>query len=207
MGYSRLDRCVLTTKLKIFLGLAIGMLVSDQLSKIWVVQNLQPYRDEIKIIPGFLSIIHAQNPYAAMGLGSVIQNETVRMGVFYAFTVIAVGVLVKMLKDLEANDKLQSATIALIFSGAIGNLIDRVHKQSVTDFIKVYSDYGPLKHWLIEQFHTNEWPTFNIADSAIVVGVAVYLLGFLFEKDQTTAPADVGSNPLNNPSNNEGVAE
>lgn len=183
------------TKLKIFIGLALGMLVADQGSKIWVVQNLRLGRDEIKIIPGFFSIIQAQNPYAAMGLGSVIEDPQMRMGLFFLFTLVAMGVLLKMLVDLDREDRFQSATIALIFSGAIGNAIDRVHKQSVTDFLRVYTDYAPLKSWLIQNFGTYEWPTFNIADSAIVVGVGMYLLGYLFERDQNPA-TDAGPNPL-----------
>lgn len=193
----------MTTKLKTFLGITLTSLVLDQASKIWVVMNLRQHRDEIKIIDGFFSIIHAQNPYAAMGLGSVIEDHTSRMLVFGAFTVVAVGVLLNMLRELEASDKFQSATIALIFSGAIGNAIDRFHKQSVTDFLRVYTDYPPAKAWLIERFGTYEWPTFNIADAAIVVGVAMYLLGYFFERDQA-APADLGSSPLDNPSNQPG---
>lgn len=171
------------------------MLVLDQGSKIWVVNNLRLGRDEIKIIPGFFSIIQAQNPYAAMGLGSVIEDPRMRMMTFFGFTVVAMGVLLKMLRDLEPEDRLQSATIALIFSGAVGNAIDRVHKQSVTDFLRVYTDYPPLKSWLVQQFGTYEWPTFNIADSAIVVGVGLYLLGYLFEKDKNI-PIESGPNPL-----------
>lgn len=177
------------------------MLVLDQVSKIWVVNNLRLHVDEIKIIPGFFSIIHAQNPYAAMGLGSVISDQTVRMMVFGGFTVVALMVLAKMLVDLDKDDKFQSTTIALILSGAIGNGIDRVHKQSVTDFLRIYTDYVPLKKWLIENFNTYEWPTFNIADSAIVVGVGMYLIGFLFEKDKVMAPGDMGGSPLDNPQN------
>ncbi len=190
----------MTTKLKTFLAISISSLVLDQASKIWVVANLRQHRDEIKIIDGFFSIIHAQNPYAAMGLGSVIEDPGTRMLIFGAFTVIAMGVLLNMLRELEAADRFQSATIALIFSGAIGNAIDRFHKQSVTDFLRVYTDYPPAKAWLIDRFGTYEWPTFNIADSAIVVGVAMYLLGYFFERDQNS-PVDAGTSPLDNPEN------
>ena len=190
----------MATKYKVFGLLSVLMLVLDQVSKIWVVNNLRLHIDEIKIIPGFFSIIHAQNPYAAMGLGSVIADQTMRMMLFGGFTVVALLVLIKMLVDLDKDDKFQSATIALILSGAIGNGIDRVHKQSVTDFLRVYTDYTPLKNWLISQFHTYEWPTFNIADSAIVVGVSLYLLGFLFEKDKAEV-SELGGSPIDNPQN------
>jgi signal peptidase II len=186
-----------TAKLKIFLAISVTSLLLDQASKIWVVTSLRLGIDEVKIIPGFLSFVHAQNPFAAMGLGSVISDTTLRMGLFAGFTVVAMGILLNMLKDLPGEDRFQSAIIAMIFSGAIGNAIDRIHKQSVTDFIRVYTDYPPVKNWLLERFGTYEWPTFNIADAAIVVGVVLYLIGYLFEKD--SAPAAEGSNPLDNP--------
>ena len=169
------------------------LVLVDQLTKIWVVQNLRYQRDEIEVIPGFLSIIHAQNPGAAMGM--LVDFEH-RMWVFLAFTVVAVAVLFNMLKQIGDDDRFQSVTIALILSGAVGNAIDRVHKQTVTDFIKVYTEYPPLKTWLVDTFRTSEWPTFNVADAAIVVGVALYLLHYLlFERDKE-GHEELGANPL-----------
>lgn len=170
------------TKTKIVLFLTSFLVLLDQVTKFWVYYNLELGRDEITVIPGFLSIIHAQNPGAAMGM---LVNFEYRMIVFYAFTVIAVGVLWSMFKEIADDDRFQSATIALILSGAVGNVIDRIHKQTVTDFIKVYTEWPPLEQWLVKQFHTNEWPTFNVADAAIVVGVGMYLIHYLvFEKDK-----------------------
>lgn len=175
-----------TTKLKVLLLITLSLLALDQVTKIWIVQNLKLHSDEIHIIPGFLSFIHAQNPNAAMGLGSFLP-QPYRLILFGIFTVIAIGMLVQMYRQLPDEDRFHATTIGLILSGAIGNAIDRVHKQSVTDFIRVYTENASLKSWLIENFGTNEWPTFNIADAAIVVGVAFYLIGYLFEKDQPQA--------------------
>lgn len=183
----------MSPKLKTFLLVSIASLVLDQATKIWVVQNLALHRDEIQVIPGFLSIIHAQNPNAAMGLGASLPTS-VRFLVFGAFTVIALGVLLEMFRQLPRTDRLQSTTVGLIFSGAVGNAIDRIHKQSVTDFIRVYTENPAAKKWLVETAGTAEWPTFNIADAAIVVGVAIYMLGYFFEKDETTGNA--GASPL-----------
>ena len=184
----------MTLKYKIVAILTPLLVVVDQITKIWVVQNLRYQRDEIEVIPGFLSIIHAQNPGAAMGM---LVDSPYRMVIFAVFTVVAVGVLFNMLKQIADDDRFQSVTIALILSGAVGNAIDRVHKQTVTDFIKVYTEYAPLKSWLLDTFRTNEWPTFNVADAAIVVGVALYLVHYLFfERDKAGAEGDVGTNPL-----------
>ncbi|MDP2309878.1 MAG: signal peptidase II [Pseudomonadota bacterium] len=203
----------MSTKLKILTILTTLLVLVDQLTKVWTVralrysgQSLTPHTwnglkqlgydpdspEEIQVIPGFLSLIHAQNPGAAMGMLVSFEH---RMWVFLVFTVVAVGVLISMYRQLPDNDRFQSATIALILSGAVGNAIDRVHKQTVTDFIRVYTDAPAAKAWLIGNFRTAEWPTFNVADAAIVVGVAMYLIQYLFfERDKDIGNA--GKSPL-----------
>jgi signal peptidase II len=212
----------MTTKLKILAFLTSALVVLDQLTKLWTVRSLRysgpplpapsPFSlqgpmeglaawghtarnpEELTLIPGFLSLIHAQNPGAAMGLALGFEY---RLPMFYMFTAVAVFVLLKMFRELEPGDRFQSTTIALILSGAVGNLLDRLHKSTVTDFIKVYTEWPPLETWLVKTFRTNEWPTFNVADAAIVVGVGLYLVHYLFfEKDKAEAAGDPGHNPL-----------
>jgi signal peptidase II len=212
----------MTLKTKILVFLTSALVAADQLTKLWTVRELRysgpplpapsPFSlqgpleglkawghsganpEEITVIPGFLSFIHAQNPGAAMGLALGFEY---RLPMFYAFTAVAVYVLVKMYRELEANDRFQTVTIALILSGALGNLVDRLHKSTVTDFIKVYTEYPPLESWLVATFRTNEWPTFNVADAAIVVGVGLYLVHYLFfEKDKPEVAGEAGKSPL-----------
>jgi signal peptidase II len=130
-----------------------------------------------------------------MGIGIDFDH---RMWLFGAFTIVAVVVLGSMYRQLADNDRFQTVTISLILAGAVGNAIDRVHKQTVTDWIRMYTDYPPLKAWLLQtRWHTNEWPTYNIADSCIVVGVILYLLYYLvFAKDQDTRAQ--GRSPMQN---------
>ena len=213
LGASRMS-----TKLKIVATLAPLLLVLDQISKIWVVANLRysgprlppPSMEkmmkglndmghnpsnpsEIPLIDGFLSFIHTQNPGAAMGM--LVDFEH-RMYVFAVFTVVAIAVLWSMYKALPDDDRFQSVIVALITSGALGNAIDRVHKQTVTDFVKVYTEQPTLKAWCIDTFGTNEYPTWNVADSCIVVGVILYLVYYLFiERDRELAPGEAGEAP------------
>jgi signal peptidase II len=208
----------MSTKLTIVAGLAPLLLVLDQVSKVWVVRNLrysgprlpgpsmekmmQGLADqgydasntaEIPLIDGFLSLIHTQNPGAAMGM--LVDFEH-RMYVFAVFTVVALAVLWSMYKALPDDDRFQSVIVALITAGALGNAIDRIHKQTVTDFVKVYTEQPTLKAWCIETFGTNEYPTWNIADSCIVVGVILYLVYYLFiERDKELAPGEAGEAP------------
>lgn len=163
-----------------FLVTALGVAL-DQLTKAWIVANVELYRGEIPILPGFLSLVHAQNPGAAMGM---LQDFEYRFVLFGVFTVIAVVVILDFFRRLPRDEAFLAGTLGLILSGAIGNAIDRVRQQYVTDFIRVYTEHPPLKSWLIERFGTNEWPSFNVADSALVVGVCLFLVHFLIADDR-----------------------
>jgi signal peptidase II len=173
-------------KMIIFAVVSVLMIVADQVTKILVVRNIRYMRESIDVIPGFLSFVHTLNPGAAIGLFGDLP-VAIRLSIFGVFTVIAVGVIISFLWQLPRDDKFQSLTLGLIFSGAIGNAIDRIHKQSVTDFIRVYTEHPGLEAWLREHVGTNEYPTFNIADSAIVVGVGLFLVRYLFLDDTEEA--------------------
>jgi signal peptidase II len=183
-------------KYALFGVVAVIFTVADQASKIWVRGNLAEHRDELQIIPGFLSFIHAQNPGAAFGMLVGFEH---RMMIFAGFTVIAMGVLWSMYKQLEDDDRFQAVIVSLIFAGAVGNAIDRVHKGTVTDFVKMYTDDPKWASWCVEHFGTSEYATWNVADACIVVGVCLYLLHYLmtaFETPKAVAAEDVGENPL-----------
>ena len=141
-----------TAKYVLFAVVAVVFTVIDQISKIWIQNNVELYREEIPVIGGFLSIVHAENTGAAFG---ILNDSPYRMWVFAAFTVVAVGVLFQMLWQLPSNDRLQNVALGLITSGAVGNAIDRVHKQSVTDFIKVYTDNEAASAFLTDKFGTS----------------------------------------------------
>lgn len=167
-------------KTALFVGLATVILILDQVTKFWVYNNIAYGSGEIDIIPGFFSLVHAQNPGAAFG---ILRDSPYRHWLFGVFTVIAVGIIVDLVRKLPSTERFITGTLALILSGAVGNAIDRVHKGTVTDFLKVYTDSPSLKPWLIRNLGTNEWPSFNVADSALVVGVCLFLAHYLFIED------------------------
>lgn len=175
----------------VLFGVVTGVMVLlDQLTKLWVVNNIRYRIDEIDVIPGFFSLVHAQNRGAAFG---IMQGQ---MAVFAVFTLVAMGVLGNMLWQLDKNDRFQSIALGMIASGAIGNAIDRATKQSVTDFLRVYTDNPRLTSWLASNNLPTEWPSFNVADAAIVVGLLMFLFHFLFlERDQDVEP-EPPSKPL-----------
>ena len=142
-----------------YLLLAAIVILLDQLSKAWIIQNLELNRS-IPVFPMF-SIVHVHNYGAAFGL---LNNAGGWQTLF--FTVIAIGVsmiLLVWLKRIAAIERQLSIALALVLGGAIGNLIDRLQNDYVVDFMLVY-----YKAWL--------FPAFNIADSTITIGAILLLM-------------------------------
>lgn len=174
-------------RLTIFVTLLVALLVADQVTKWLVIQHIAYRTEEIMVVPGFFSLVHARNSGAAFGL---LNDFEYRMYVFAAFTVIAVGVLAHMAWQLPDDDRFQTVALAMIASGALGNAIDRVRYQYVTDFLRVFIDSPKAKTWLVDTFGTNEWPSFNVADSCIVVGLGAFVVYYLFlQKDEAVEPS------------------
>jgi signal peptidase II len=183
----------LSPKAKAMLLVVPFLVVLDQVTKIWVVRNIEYGRGEIDVIPGFFSIVHAQNPGAAFGM---LTNFEYRLHVFVVFTVIALGVIWSMYKQTPRDDWFQAAVLGLLTAGALGNFIDRVHKQTVTDFLHVYWDKEPARSWLIDTFGTYHYPSFNVADSSIVVGITIFLIWFVFLDDAADADSEAVADEL-----------
>ncbi|MBL0058624.1 MAG: signal peptidase II [Elusimicrobia bacterium] len=140
----------------------LGILLLDQASKI-LVEKLLPLGQSVTLLP-FFALTHVQNTGAAFGLFP--QSN----GVFVGLTLAILGLLLKMHRELAAQGILARLGLALVWGGALGNLGDRLRRGAVTDFLDVY-----WKGW--------HWPAFNVADSAITVGVSFLLIqNFFAEK-------------------------
>ena len=137
----------------------------DQLTKYLVVQGI-PYHGEIKVIPGFFSLVHIRNKGAAFGFLSGSQHGFAPT-LFLILTVAATLFVVYLLHRHIRGSWLITVSISLILGGAVGNLIDRIRFGSVVDFLDVY----------IKSAH---WPSFNMADSLITVGGILLLAKLLF---------------------------
>jgi len=157
-----------------FSVILLGGIAADQLSKAWVVQNMAVGVDEIPIIPGFLSVVHAQN------FGAAFSSFEGMWGLFMVFTVVAVVVVLDLLRRLRSDAIFMASVLGMILSGALGNGLDRIRMGYVTDFIRVYTEIEGPKSWFIDNFGTNTWPIFNIADSVLLIGVTLFLVHYLF---------------------------
>ena len=147
-------------------SLAGIILVLDQITKYLVEKHLRLY-EIVPVIPGFFNLTHVRNKGAAFGILSGLPGVW-RSLFFVTFTLVAVGVIVSLLR--KTQERLLVIAFSLIVSGAIGNVIDRVRYGEVVDFIQWY-----VKSWF--------WPSFNVADSAISIGVVLLAIDMLFRKD------------------------
>ena len=167
-------------KYSIFTAVSLFVLALDQATKIWIVNNIEYRTGGISVIDNFFEIVHVQNKGAAFGMGSGTDGA---ITFFLIFTVIAVAVILSMLVKLHPRERYMSAVLGLIMSGAIGNAIDRAHKGSVTDFLRFYTEDTALASWLIEKGISTEYPSFNVADMAIVGGVIFFIAYQVFIGD------------------------
>jgi len=132
--------------------------------------------------------------------------EVWRLTIFLGMTVIALFVILDLYRRLPKSDVFMSTTLALVLSGAIGNAIDRIHQTTVTDFLRFYTDHPPLRDWLQSHWpYMAEYPSFNVADSALVVGIGMFLFHYLFleEKEQEALAAQEETEPATEESNTE----
>lgn len=170
----------------IFAVVAVVGIVLDQATKIWVVSNLDYVTGHVDIIPGFFQLVHHQNPGAAFGSFGNLPTVA-RVGMFLTFTVVAMGVIIDMVRKLPDDARFMTVVLGMIFSGAVGNAIDRIHKQSVTDFLRFYTENPEWVEWLHNYGIPASYPTFNVADIALVVGVIMFVLHMFTQSDEEPA--------------------
>ena len=171
----------MTPKFRIAAGAFLIVLVLDLATKIAIDMHLS-YADRIPVIPGFFYLTHVRNTGAAFGLFSDAP-QVYRLAFFISVSLIAVGIIISFFRKLSPGDRLAALALGLILGGAVGNLIDRIFRQEVVDFL----------HFRLWRGYS--WPDFNVADSAIVVGVGLLVLELLAsEGEQRSSVGDGESN-------------
>jgi signal peptidase II len=149
----------------------------DQLTKIWIRARAAADELPVEIIPDFFSLIFAENPGAAWGL---MRDHEHRLTIFLVVSVVAFVVIGLYYRSLTERDNWLALALSLILSGAIGNFIDRALFGKVTDFLDFHVGWnGSLRDFCLDKWHTSHYPTFNVADIAIVLGVTIFLFHVL----------------------------
>jgi len=178
------------TKYLILAAVAPAMVVADQITKVLAKIYLQPLVSEpapqdrfLTVIDGFFRLKYAENAGAAWGLGNS-WPPGVRIPFFVLVTLGAIVLILHFLRRMEEDKRLLPVGFALVLSGAVGNLIDRIYQGRVVDFIDWYVRFdGPVDLKLFSlSAGEHHWPTFNIADIGISVGVALLFIELLFAR-------------------------
>lgn len=163
----------MTASVIVALSACAGLVIVDQLLKIWVLSSLAGLGSSVMLIPGLLQLTYVENRGAAFG---IMQG---RVGILSLLT-LAVIIFCIVLLIRKVHNRMAATSLALIVAGGLGNLIDRVFRGFVVDFL----DVSPLF----------SFPVFNFADCCVVIGT-ILLLIYLFFFDETAKKKDKAEPP------------
>ncbi len=155
----------------LFYATAVLIVICDQVSKYVVGSRLHPGDPSIPVFGKYLVLTHLNNRGGAF---SLLQTTP---AIFVVIAVLAIWALLYAYYRSSRSDLIVSGAIALALGGAVGNLIDRIRYGFVIDFFDIQNGRG-----------TNLWPVFNVADSAITVGIIVLFWHFIFRRAPQKEP-------------------
>jgi signal peptidase II len=157
-----------------YLALSAVILVLDIWTKALVLARIELH-EAIPVIPNFFQLVHVRNTGAAFGIGANAGSKLIPMllnaGAIAVFCVVVVYALRSAL-----SDRLLQTGLHLILGGAVGNLLDRFRFGYVIDFLDVY-------------IGNHHWPAFNVADSAICIGIALLFLDMRKKPEEAESTA------------------
>ncbi len=163
------------TRILFLLAVIVVMVLIDQWTKALVLKNFA-LNESVSIIANYFNLTYVRNTGAAFGLLATA-DPAFRIPFFLIVPAVALVAIVMIFKKLPPNDWKLSIALALVMAGAIGNLIDRVRFGFVVDFL----DF----HWRYQA----HYPTFNVADIAICVGVGLLMLDLVLQKETHVSSA------------------
>jgi len=160
----RFSGIVMKRKYWVLLILCVAIIVMDQWTKDVVQQRLALYQ-RVEVIQGFFNLTHVRNPGGAFG---IFGGEKGGLGswLFVLVSLVAIGSILFLLVKTKEGEKTLSFSFSLVLSGAVGNLIDRLRFGEVVDFLDFY-------------LYSYHWPAFNVADSAICIGIGLMAFDLL----------------------------
>ncbi len=155
-----------------YLLIALGALLGDRLTKKLIEDHLALYEYKT-VIPGLLELTHTRNTGMAFGILSGSTSPWIPYVLSFVSAIAFLIILALALRSPVSQHRLQWG-LMLVLGGAAGNLYDRLRHGYVTDFIDVF-------------YKSYHWPTFNLADSAITIGIGLFLIEIL---TQESSPAE-----------------
>lgn len=154
--------------------LSAAVLVLDQWTK-WMIEIHLPHHASHPVIPGLFNLTHVRNTGVAFGMFATPGGEASWM--LSALGLVALTLVLAYFAATPRDHRLLLLSLALVLGGAVGNLLDRMVSGAVTDFLDVYVG-------------THHWPSFNVADSAITIGIALMAIDAFrsHSRDDATEP-------------------
>jgi len=162
----------LKKNLIIFILGAAVVVVLDQVTKAAILKQFVLHESR-PVIDGFFNLVYVMNPGAAFGFLAGA-SETFRYLFFIGITVLVMGLIIYYIVKSDSKNIINIISFAMIFGGAVGNLIDRIRFGSVVDFLDVY-------------IGTAHWPAFNVADSSITIGAVLMIWGMITQRKNEAA--------------------
>jgi signal peptidase II len=158
-------------KILAFGAMLLVSLLADQLTKVWARASLAGKLAPTVVIDGWFDLRYSENPGSAFGL---LRDVPFARWILLGVGIGAMVVVWSLLKKTKPEQARVPYELGLLAGGALGNIIDRVLRSKVTDFV-------------VWKYHNHEWPTFNIADAALVVGVIALLFDMKNDKPEPAA--------------------
>ena len=163
----------------LYLLLSLTVVVLDQWTK-WLVESRLIDHGPVVVVPGFLNFIYVENTGVAFGMFAAHGSSWGWM-ILALLGIAALTLVGFVFWRTPPTDRILLTALALIMGGAVGNLIDRIANKAVTDFIDAY-------------FRNYHWHTFNVADSAITIGICLMALDIFFSRNEPAeAPSQSGN--------------
>jgi signal peptidase II len=157
----------------VFLAIAALLTMAADLgSKVWAERHLGGARSPfspLAIIDGYLDFVLAKNPAGAWSMFQDVP-DSVRRPLFMILSVVAIVFIVSVYRRLSPEQRALRWGLPLVLGGALGNLVDRIRYSYVIDFIHMHATWGGRDH---------HWPTYNVADIAICIGVGLMAVDML----------------------------
>jgi signal peptidase II len=157
----------------IYAALAALVIGLDQLTKALIVKNI-PFYGSVKVIPGFLDLTHIHNKGAILGILNSSEHAWTPV-VLLLLNAAALTLVLYYFSKTSEEERAARFGLTLIVGGALGNVVDRIVRGYVVDFVEMYAG----------RFH---WPTYNLADSCISIGAVILILSVILRRPHASDP-------------------
>ena len=155
----------------LFTVTAAVSLFLDQWTKVLARAHLKPLWGGVVVVDGFFDLRYSENTGVAFGMLQQLPGGRILLSLM---ALAALGLVFHYLRRTDASQTRMHLALGLVGGGAVGNLVDRILVGKVSDFI-------------VWHYHGHEWPAFNVADAALVVGVCLMALDMMLDKRRASA--------------------